>query len=86
MASNVEAEEFNKTPGNWMGMMPIPMILSTEPTCSSPVLPEFMRTPEEDAYHLWLILASRAMPLLGVSTGAITNVLFIDNSCKNEVA
>ena len=91
MAQRAEAEEFNKTPGNWMGMMPHPD--DTEywsQRVPSGTLQEFMRIQlEEDAYYLAADIVSKSYArTLEFSNWSDYNLQrFIDNLCnKPEVA
>ena len=88
MAQRAEAEEFNKTPGNWMGMMPHPD--DTEywsQRVPSGTLREFMRIQlEEDAYYLTADRVSKSYARsLDFKNWSDYNIQrHIDNMCKED--
>ena len=90
MAQRHEPEEFTKTPGTCMGMMPQPddtEYWSQRVPCGP--LREFMRIQlEEDAYYLAADIVSKSYARsLEFSNWSDYNLQrFIDNLCKNEVA
>ncbi len=89
-AQRAEAEEFNKTPGNWMGMMPA--ATDTEYWSSrvpSGTLREFNRIQlEEDAYYLTADRVSKSYAR-SLEFGNWTDERIerhIENICRNEEA
>lgn len=90
MAQRSEAEEFNKIPGNWMGMLPHPDDLEYwSQRVPSGTLKEYERIElEETAYYITADFVSksyaRSLQFSNWSDEALNR--HIDNILKNEAA